>query len=120
MSDSVKNTGGGHEAEHGLAHVMPLKVLFGVGGALLVLTAVTVWVTYVDLGRAGNLIVAMVIAVIKASLVCAYFMHLKYDRSFNAVVFLSSILFVALFISITLIDKREYEPDIQEMYLLEE
>lgn len=120
MSDSVKDTSSAHEAEHGLAHVMPLKVLFGVGAALLVLTAVTVWVTYVDLGRTGNLVIAMGIATVKATLVCAYFMHLKYDKSFNALVFLSSILFVALFITITLLDKGEYEADIQEMYLLEE
>jgi len=106
-----------HGEHHGLAHVMPAKLLLGVGGALLFLTAVTVWVTYVDLGRSGNLIVAMVIATIKAALVCAYFMHLRWDRPFNALVFLSSIVFVGLFIIVTLIDKAEYEPDIEEMYL---
>ena len=106
-----------HGDDHGLAHVMPVKVLLTVGGALLFLTAVTVWVTYVDLGRSGNLVVAMVIATIKAGLVCAYFMHLRWDRPYNALVFLSSIVFVGLFIIVTLIDKAEYEPDIEEMYL---
>lgn len=106
-----------HGDDHGLAHVMPVKVLLTVGGALLFLTAVTVWVTYVDLGRSGNLVVAMVIATIKAGLVCAYFMHLRWDRPYNALVFLSSIVFVGLFIIVTLIDKSEYEPDIEEMYL---
>jgi cytochrome c oxidase subunit 4 len=60
----------------------------------------------------------MLIAVIKAGMVCAVFMHLIWDRPFNAIVFVSSLLFVALFISIALLDKSEYEPDIQEMYLL--
>jgi cytochrome c oxidase subunit 4 len=117
MSDP-KHSDHSHD-DHGVAHVMPLNLLFGVGAALLVLTAVTVWVTYVDLGRSGNLLVAMFIAVIKAGLVCAIFMHLRWDRPFNAIVFASSILFVALFISIALLDKSEYEADIEEMYLLE-
>jgi cytochrome c oxidase subunit 4 len=96
-----------------------MKLLFTVGASLLLLTGLTVWVTYIDLGRSGNLIMAMLIAVVKASLVCAYFMHLRWDRPFNSIIFVSSILFVALFISVTLLDKSEYEPTINEMYLLQ-
>ncbi len=114
MSDNADH---GHGDE--LAHLMPAKVLIAVGGTLLFLTAVTVWVTAVDLGRSGNLVVAMVIATIKAFMVCAYFMHLKYDKPFNALVFASSLLFVGLFITIALLDKGEYEHTIDEMYLLE-
>jgi cytochrome c oxidase subunit 4 len=112
---------GAHHAtdDHGHAHVMPLPLLFAVGGILLLLTAVTVWVTAVDLGRSGNLVIAMVIATIKAILVCLYFMHLRWDKPFNALVFATSLLFVALFISITMLDKFEYEKDIEEMYLLD-
>jgi cytochrome c oxidase subunit 4 len=105
----------GDHGHDGMPHVMPMKMLLGVGGLLLFLTAITVWVTAMDLGRSGNLIVAMVIATIKAGMVCAYFMHLRWDRPFNAMVFASSVLFVALFISITLIDKSEYEPSIEEL-----
>ena len=102
--------------DHGIAHVMPINILLAVGGILLFLTAVTVWVTYADLGRSGNLIVAMVIATIKASMVCAYFMHLRWDKPFNAFVFVTSVVFVGLFITITLMDKSEYEDDIVRMY----
>ena len=108
-----------HDDEHGLAHVMPIKVLLGVGGALLFLTAVTVWVTYVDLGRTGNLLVAMGIATVKAAMVCLYFMHLKWDRSFNSLIFFSSIIFVTLFISVVMMDKSDYEPTVKEFELLE-
>jgi cytochrome c oxidase subunit IV len=108
---------GDNHDEHGLAHVMPIKVLLTVGGTLLFLTAVTVWVTYADLGRSGNLIIAMVIATIKAAMVCAYFMHLRWDKPFNAFVFVTSVAFVGLFITVTLLDKGEYEADIEEMYL---
>jgi cytochrome c oxidase subunit IV len=116
-SSSHSHDGHGHQdhGHDGMPHVMPMKMLLGVGGLLLFLTAVTVWVTAMDLGRSGNLIVAMVIATIKAGMVCAYFMHLRWDRPFNAMVFVSSVLFVALFISITLIDKSEYEPSIEEL-----
>jgi cytochrome c oxidase subunit IV len=115
---SEKHSEHGHD-DHGVGHVVPLKLLIGIGAALLFFTAVTVWVTYVDLGRSGNLIIAMVIATLKAGLVCAYFMHLRWDRPFNAIVFVTSLLFVSLFISIALLDKAEYEDDITEMYELE-
>jgi cytochrome c oxidase subunit 4 len=120
MSDP-KHTEHGHDdhEHHGVGHVMPLQLLLGVGAALLVFTAITVWVTYVDLGRSGNLLIAMAIATVKAGLVCAYFMHLRWDRPFNALVFASSLLFVSLFISLALLDKSEYEADIEEMYQLE-
>jgi cytochrome c oxidase subunit 4 len=70
---------------------------------------VTVMVTKVDLGGEGNFIVAMVIATIKAGLVMAYFMHLRWDKKFNVVVFLSSFLFVTLFLGILLTDRKEYQ-----------
>jgi cytochrome c oxidase subunit 4 len=74
-------------------------------------------VTVVDLGSQTNLLVAMAIATIKAGLVVTYFMHLRWDRPFHTLIFLGSLLFVSLFISMTLLDKSEYEGDIQEMYL---
>ncbi|MEN9579866.1 MAG: hypothetical protein RJA70_2875, partial [Pseudomonadota bacterium] len=46
MSNSTKGDSSGHD-DHGLAHVMPISVLIGVGAALLFLTGVTVWVTMV-------------------------------------------------------------------------
>jgi len=111
----------GAELGHGhdeISHVTPVRLLIGVWGTLMVLTVITVGVTVVDLGSQTNLIVAMVIATIKAGLVVTYFMHLRWDRPFHTLVFLGSLLFVSLFISMTLLDKREYEPDIDEMYLI--
>ncbi len=103
--------GNGHAAhdEHGLSHVTPMSLLIGVFLALVVLTIVTVAVTKVDLGGEGNFIVAMVIATIKAGLVMAFFMHMRWDNKFNVVVFLGSFLFVLLFLSISLTDRQEYQ-----------
>ena len=59
-------------------HVVSRKVYFLIFGALMVLTAITVWVANLDLGR-WNAIVALSIAVLKATLVVLYFMHVRYS-----------------------------------------
>ncbi len=96
---------------HGLGHVVPLSTLIGVLAVLLLLTFVTVAATWFDFGP-FNLIVAMAIAAVKGSLVLLYFMHLRWDRPFNAVVFISSLAFVALFIVLALLDTSEYQPEL--------
>lgn len=98
-------------AEH-TNHIVPLRLLFAVWGALVVLTGLTVAVTWVDLGPA-SLWVALAIATVKGTLVLLYFMHLRWDKPFNAVVFVSTIFFVMLFIGITLMDTSYYRPEIQ-------
>lgn len=57
-----------------------LKFYVGIFGALLILTVVTVAVSYVHLGTAGNITLALIIAAFKASLVAAFFMHLSSER----------------------------------------
>ena len=86
-----------------MGHVMPLKILIGVFATLVVFTVLTVAVTYVDLGN-FNLYVAMGIATVKSALVLLFFMHLLYDRPFNAIVFMACLVFVTLFISLSLTD----------------
>jgi len=92
------------------AHIMPPRILLGVYGALVVLTVLTVAVAYLELGKL-NIWAAMIIAVIKASLVVLYFMHLKYDNLFNGVVLITALIFVALFIAVTMMDTAEYKPN---------
>ncbi len=84
-------------------HITPLIIYLGIGAALLLLTIVTVEVAGFDLGPL-NLIVAMAIATFKAALVAMVFMHLWYDNKFYLMIFLSSLLFLAVFISITMLD----------------
>lgn len=97
--DNTQAHGGG---EHG-HHVVPMKVYFGVFGALLFLTVVTVAVAQVDLGPM-NMLVAMLVATVKASFVCAFFMQLKYDEKLNTIIFVFGLIFVALFFLFTLLD----------------
>ncbi len=84
-------------------HVLPLRIYLMVFGALLVLTVITVRVSYFNFGT-WNLIVAMAVATVKASLVALFFMHLKYDEKFNAVLFLGSLAFLGIFFVLTLAD----------------
>lgn len=104
----------GHSAHSGESiggvHVMPVPVLVGIWVVLIVLTVVTVGVTYFDLGP-FNLAVALGVALVKASLVALYYMHLRYDHPFNGFILVVSLAFVALFIGITLLDARQYQPD---------
>jgi len=98
--------------EHGEGgHVVSVRLLATILGVLLVLTVATVAVTYVDLGM-FNLFIALVIALVKATLVGLYFMHLRWDRPFNAIVLVTSLLMVVLFIGLTLMDTKAYQPDI--------
>jgi cytochrome c oxidase subunit 4 len=95
---------------HGLAHVAAIKVLLATGGTLLFLTLVTVISSKIDFGGSTiNLAIAMVIAVTKATLVVLFFMHLRYDRLFHSVVFVSAILAASLFVGFTLMDTGQYQ-----------
>ena len=65
-----------------LAHDVATEVkgYLAVFGALLLLTAVTVAVSYLPLPTAGTVTLALAIAATKASLVAMFFMHLKSER----------------------------------------
>jgi len=89
--------------KHSGHHILPIKVYFTIFTALIILTAVTVGVSNLNLKEA-SIYVAMAIALIKAGLVVSYFMHLKYDAKFNLFVFAGSILFLFFFFFGTLGD----------------
>jgi cytochrome c oxidase subunit 4 len=95
------------------AHISSVAFYVVIFLALVCLTIATVGQSYVDLGKA-NLIFVILIATMKASLVVTFFMHLKWDNKFNALIFLSTIFFIGVFFTYTLndTDKRgELDPD---------
>ena len=100
-----------HDAHTGYAHVSSIPVLLSVFAALIVLTVLTVMATHVNLGS-WNLVLALVVATIKAFLVALFFMHLLHDKGFNRVVFFGSFLFVALFVGLALLDTGAYQPTV--------
>lgn len=69
----------GHE------HVTPVSAYLAIFGGLMVLTIITVAVAWLDLGTL-NIGVALAVAVVKASLVVLFFMHLKYSSKLTWIV----------------------------------
>ena len=93
-----------------VGHLVPISTLVATGTALLVLTAVTVAVRWIDLGEI-NIAIALGIAAVKATLVALFFMHLRWDKPFNGFAFIGSVAFVALFMAFALIDSNAYFHD---------
>jgi len=84
-------------------HVVPVPVYVAIFVTLLVLTATTTAIAFVDLGP-WNTVVAIGIAVVKASLVVLFFMHLKYSPLLNRTVLLGGLFWLAIMIGLTLTD----------------
>lgn len=90
------------------SHVASLRLLVVVLIALMFGTWLTVSATYIDLG-ALNIWIGLAIATAKAVLVGLYYMHLRWDKPFNAFVFISAFAFLFLFIGFALMDTGHYQ-----------
>ncbi|MBZ5537895.1 MAG: cytochrome C oxidase subunit IV family protein [Acidobacteriia bacterium] len=84
-------------------HVIHPGTYFLVFFTLLILTGVTTVVGFYDLGR-WNTVVALAIAVCKATLVVLFFMHLRYSSALPRLVMLGGLFWLALLIGLTLVD----------------
>lgn len=93
-------------------HVVPLRIYILIFVTLIVLTGVTTWVAFHDLGR-WNTVVALAIAVTKMMLVMLYFMHLRYGTGLPRIVVLASFMFLAVLIGLTMSDAltRSWTPN---------
>jgi cytochrome c oxidase subunit 4 len=83
--------------------VVPRSTYFAVYIALIVLTALTTTVAFFDLGLA-NPIVALSIAVLKATLVVLFFMHLKYGTRLTWVVAGAAVFWLGILLLLILSD----------------
>jgi len=83
--------------------VTAVRTYAAIFAALLVLTAVTAAVAFVDLGPMNN-VVALGIAVLKATLVVLYFMHAKDSPRMTGVVMAAAVLWLVLLVGLTLAD----------------
>ncbi len=120
MSASAQKShahGQGHHAHDDGAvhvHIASSQFYWGIFAALICLTIATVRVSYYDFGSA-NIIIAVVIATMKASLVAAFFMHLRHDKLFNTIAFLAAFVFLAVFILLTY-DDLGYRAQVDNAY----
>lgn len=84
-------------------HIVSRKIYFTIFSALMVLTALTVWVANFDLGR-WNAVVALTIAVIKGLLVVLYFMHVRYSSRLTMVFVAAGFVWLIIMVALTLSD----------------
>jgi cytochrome c oxidase subunit 4 len=84
-------------------HILPARLYYGIFAALMVLTAVTVGVAFVDLG-ALNDVVALAIAVTKAVLVILFFMHVRYSSRLTWLVVIGGFFWLGILLAMTLGD----------------
>ena len=94
-----------------VGHVVNKKLYFLVFTALIGLTALTTGVAFIDLGK-WNTLVALAIAVCKASLVILFFMHLRWSSGLMRLVLLAAFVWFAILVALTLSDEftRQWTP----------
>jgi cytochrome c oxidase subunit 4 len=85
-------------------HIVSLKVYVLIFLALMVGTALTVWAGLQDFPGQLNVIIALTIAVTKATLVVLYFMHVRYSSRLVWIVFGSALFWLAILFALTLSD----------------
>ena len=84
-------------------HISPLRTYYTIFGALMVLTAITVGVAFINLG-ALNFTVAISIAILKATLVVLSFMHVKFSSRLTKLFVASGFFFLLILFTLTLTD----------------
>ncbi|MGH9603437.1 MAG: cytochrome C oxidase subunit IV family protein [Terriglobales bacterium] len=84
-------------------YVVPLKIYFAIFGTLMVLTGVTVWVAFHNLGPL-NAVVALTIATIKGTLVILYFMHARYSSKLTWLVIVAGFFWLGILLVLTMTD----------------
>ncbi len=85
------------------AHISSVKLYFSIFLALMVGTALTVAAAYVDMGPLNN-VVAMGIAIAKATLVILFFMHVRYSSRLTSMIVASAVLFLFILFGLTMVD----------------
>jgi len=92
-------------------HVVPKKLYVLVFAGLIALTGLTTGIAFINLGK-WNTVVALGIALCKATLVVLFFMHLRWSPNQLRVVVATSLLFLALLIGLTIADEftRDWTP----------
>ncbi len=96
-------------------HISTDKTLLSVAGGLFILTILTVAVHYIHIPGPWSIIVAMGIAIFKATLVAAFFMNLYWDDQFNTLLLVASLAFFALLVGFTLLDTL-FRPEVMPAF----
>ena len=88
-------------------HIVQRKVYFVIFGLLMVFTLLTVLAAFKDLDHifsGANTVLALTIAVIKATLVVLYFMHVRYSSRLTWVIVIAGIFWLGIMFVLTISD----------------
>lgn len=85
-------------------HIVPVKIYLTIFAALLAGTALTVVAAFIDFPWQFNTIVALTIAVTKATLVVLYFMHVRYSSRLVWVIVAAALFWMAILFALTFSD----------------
>jgi cytochrome c oxidase subunit 4 len=90
-------------------HIVPRKIYYMVFGALMIFTALTVIAAFIDLDplfHGANAVVALTIAVIKATLVILFFMHVRYSSRLTRLIVAAGFFWLGIMFLLTMSDYR--------------
>jgi cytochrome c oxidase subunit 4 len=85
-------------------HIVPVRVYIGIFLALMAGTTLTVIAAFHDFPWQFNTVIALTIAVIKATLVVLYFMHVRYSSRLIWVIVASALFWLAILFALTFSD----------------
>ena len=93
-------------------HIVQPRIYIAIFLALMVGTALTVMAAFYDFPGPLNAVVAMTIAVLKATLVILYFMHVRYSGRLVWLVIVAALLWLVIMFAITFSDywTRSWQP----------
>ncbi len=91
------------EPTHHAHKIVSPRVYLAIWASLLFFTALTVAVSYLELG-VFNAVAAIAIAVIKSTLVVLFFMHVRYSSKLTKLTVFSGIFLFLVLITMTLTD----------------
>jgi cytochrome c oxidase subunit IV len=84
-------------------HIVSPKIYVAIFAALMLGTSITVWAAFQNFGKL-NIVIALVIATIKATFVVLFFMHARYSPRRTQLVIICSIFWLAIMLGMTLSD----------------
>lgn len=85
-------------------HIVSIRVYLTIFAALMVGTALTVWAGFQDFPGPLNVIIALTIAVVKATLVVLYFMHVRYSSRLIWLIVAAALFWLVILFALTFSD----------------
>lgn len=85
------------------SHVVPISMYVGIWATLMVFTAITVFAATIEL-HVFNIVVALLIATIKGTLVVLFFMHLRYSTKLTMVTVIAALFFLIILFGMSMTD----------------